>query len=44
MCSNENWVGDDGVTRFRNTPESHNGFHWQPSQDVVDNVVRDMLG
>ena len=41
MCGNENGVGDNGVTRFGNTPESNYGFHWHPSKDVEYDVVRE---
>ncbi len=41
MCGNENGVGDNGVTRFGNTPESNYGFHWNPSKDVEYDVVRE---
>ena len=43
MCGNENWVSDDGVTRFGNAPESDYGFHWQTIQDVEYDVVRGTL-
>jgi hypothetical protein len=43
VCGNENWVSDDGVTRFGNAPESDYGFHWKPSQDVGYDVVGETL-
>jgi hypothetical protein len=43
VCGNENGVCDNGVIRFRNTPESDYGFHWKPSQDVGYDVVRETL-
>ncbi len=44
MCGNENGVGDGGVQRFRNAPETDYGFNWNPSQDVENDFVRQTLG
>jgi hypothetical protein len=44
VCIDEIVVGDDGVERFGNAPESNYGFDWQPSKDVVEDIVRDILG